>query len=179
MNNLKNLALTTLLAVAAVGCKNDSPTPQNVVVKPVEPTVLPNEKCYKGIVIHQNSCMRTIVIQVQNDSIGIKSNVSCLGVYNNVLTLDAPNEQVFQEWSKPEVKELYFTVSKFVTVSENWGFQNYKDADFNVASSGCAAPLTYFLPCGYNNGMEIRATTMPSKYAKVGSYSYKSCETGK
>jgi hypothetical protein len=169
MKILKNLAIVALLSTFALSCENSSPAPQSVVLtpKPVEPTVLPNEKCYKGVVIHQ--ICGAIVVQILNDSIGIRSRVSCLGIYDNVLTLDAPNQKTFEEFIK--VKELYFTVSQFITITNG----DFSNTNFNTVSA-CALPGEYAL-C--SDGSGYNRYVVPNKYAKVSSYSYKSCESGK
>jgi hypothetical protein len=88
MSILKNLALTALLAVAAIGCKNDSPAPQNVVVVtppvPVEPkpeTIDPN-KCYEGEIVWVTSCTKGIWVKVLNGNIGDPSEDPYKETYN-------------------------------------------------------------------------------------------------
>ena len=108
MNTLKNLALTALLAVAAVGCKNDSPTP---ISKPID-----NSPCYTGKVLYKQNC-GSIVVQVENAQIGISDTVGsryCIDypiptkVYDNVLCLIPPNTAILALWNKAD--KIYFTV---------------------------------------------------------------------
>ena len=166
------LCATTLL-LAFASCQNNSPAPQaakqdSTATKPVEPTVLPNVKCYEGKIIEQDLCRKAVIVQIKIDSIGITANVGCLGSFNNVLTLDMPSIAILEECKKD--KEIYFTVSELYTVVAGV----YSDK-FKIIGGCVVQPISAFC----NDGTNSYRAGLPSKYATVSSYSFKNCESKK
>jgi hypothetical protein len=176
---MKNVVKTGLFALllAFASCQNSSPAPQaakqdkdSTNTKPAEPTVLPNVKCYEGVVVAKDLCSNTVVVQVKTDSIGISSKVFCLGNLRNVLTLDMPSPKVVEGCKVGE--QIYFTISKFV----NHIYEHNTEVGSNEFRS--------ILPCP-NMGVKLCPNTVelvsgvPLKGGFVSSYSFKNCESKK
>ena len=187
MKNLrKTLASVAIMAALVAGCQTNSPTPEVVVVKkpdpitpadttkkdttkvvvvpptPVSPKVIAGQKCYEARVIARLP-YTAVVVQVLNDSIGVKGKINVAipnsnGGYtvgykefSNIITLTIPSwnlqgnetfinvSNIHSTWEKSG--KVYFTIDKIEeNIPNGWGLliglRGNNIVPFDIASRG-------------------------------------------
>ncbi len=191
MKNLrKTLASVAIIAALVAGCQTNSPTPEVVVVKkpdpitpadttkkdttkvvvvpptPVSPKVIAGQKCYEARVI-QAFPLCGVVVQILNDSIGVKSKITII---------------------EPDGKVVYKEFSNIVTLTiQNYGTSSVKEQYFIARNSWVKSGKVYFTidkieenvkgAWGYaSSGQNFSGGEIAHRGVIVSSYSTESCK---